>query len=78
MSRIVLYLFIINCIKTHCLVSYEARDLGVTRHMRGKEALKACPSLQLVQVPTMHGKADITVYRKAGEDVVRVLSSLFK
>lgn len=31
-----------------------------------------------MQVPTTHGKADITVYRKAGEDVVRVLSSLFE
>ena len=30
------------------------------------------------QVPTTHGKADITVYRKAGEEVVRVLSSLFR
>lgn len=34
--------------------------------------------LSSLQVPTTHGKADITVYRKAGEEVVRVLSSLFR
>ena len=55
-------------------VSYEAREAGVTRSMRGKEALKKCPSLQLVQVPTAHGKADLTIYRDASQEVVDVLS----
>lgn len=31
-------------------VSYEARRRGVTRQMRGNEARKKCPELQLVQV----------------------------
>lgn len=67
-----------SCAYTATIVNYEARALGVKRHMRGGEASKVCPSLQLVQVPTTHGKADITVYRKAGEEVVKVLSSLFR
>jgi hypothetical protein len=37
-------------------VSYEARRKGVKRVMRGDEARAACPDLQLVQVPTAHGK----------------------
>lgn len=37
--------------------------------MRGDQARKACPELQLVQVPTAHGKADLTLYRDAGKQV---------
>ena len=40
-------------------VSYEARAAGVTRSMRSDEALRTCPSLVLVQVPTAHGKGDV-------------------
>ena len=40
-------------------VSYEARAAGVKRIMRGREARRACPQLQMVQVPTRHGKADL-------------------
>ena len=37
--------------------------------MRGDEARKACPEVQLVQVPVKHGKADLTLYRRAGKQV---------
>ncbi|KFM23101.1 DNA polymerase eta [Auxenochlorella protothecoides] len=47
-------------------VSYEARAQGVRRNMRGDEACALCPDLILVQVPTAHGKADLTLYRAAG------------
>ena len=35
--------------------------------MRGKEAAKKCPELQLVQVPVTHGKAELGPYRAAGK-----------
>lgn len=37
--------------------------------MRGVDAKAACPELQIVQVPTAHGKADLTYYRSAGKKV---------
>lgn len=37
--------------------------------MRGDEARKLCAELQIVQVPTAHGKADLTAYRAAGKEV---------
>ncbi|CAN0156114.1 unnamed protein product [Pylaiella littoralis] len=54
-------------------VSYEARSFGVKRNMKAVDAQKACPELTLVQVPTRNGKADISLYRHAGEKVVSVL-----
>lgn len=57
-------------------VSYEARSSGVKRGMRGDQARKVCPEVQLVQVPTAHGKADLTLYRDAGKQVVDVLSRI--
>ncbi|DBA89011.1 TPA: hypothetical protein ACH3X2_000227 [Trebouxia sp. C0005] len=57
-------------------VSYEARASGVKRGMRGDQARKVCPEVQLVQVPTAHGKADLTVYRDAGKQVVEILSRM--
>ncbi|KAK9830086.1 hypothetical protein WJX72_009709 [[Myrmecia] bisecta] len=57
-------------------VSYEARAFGVKRNMRGDVARQACPELQLVQVPTAHGKADLTLYRDRGKLVVDILSRL--
>ncbi|GCB87258.1 hypothetical protein scyTo_0027973, partial [Scyliorhinus torazame] len=41
-------------------VSYEARAYGVTRGMRGMEAQKKCPQLQLARIPQAHGKADLS------------------
>ncbi|KAG5175712.1 hypothetical protein JKP88DRAFT_338079 [Tribonema minus] len=56
-------------------VSYEARERGVKRNMTGQEARKICPDIQLVTVPTAHGKADLTLYRNAGARVVDVLGT---
>jgi DNA polymerase eta len=53
-------------------VSYEARAKGVTRQMRGAEAKKKCPDLILVQVPTAFGKADLAMYKKAGDGMLPV------
>ena len=55
-------------------VSYEARARGVKRgSMRGAEAKATCPELIMVQVPTANQKADLTIYREAGESVVSLL-----
>ncbi len=43
--------------------------------MRGKEAVKKCPELQLVQVPVTHGKAELGPYRAAGKQVRRATCS---
>uniref|UniRef100_A0A1B6CUZ6 DNA polymerase eta n=3 Tax=Clastoptera arizonana TaxID=38151 RepID=A0A1B6CUZ6_9HEMI len=59
-------------------VNYEARDRGVTRHMRGDEAKKHCPEIELVSVPSVRGKADLTKYREAGREVVSVLCKFSK
>ncbi|KAF3325477.1 DNA polymerase eta isoform X1 [Carex littledalei] len=55
-------------------VGYEARKFGVKRSMRGDEAKRVCPDLQLVQVPVARGKADLNLYRSAGSEVVAILS----
>ncbi|KAL3654578.1 hypothetical protein CASFOL_001563 [Castilleja foliolosa] len=55
-------------------VDYEARKFGVKRSMRGDEAKEVCPDIYLVQVPVARGKADLTVYRNAGSEVVTILS----
>lgn len=55
-------------------VGYEARKDGVKRSMRGDEAKKVCPQIQLVTVPVARGKADLTIYRSAGSEVVSILS----
>lgn len=44
------------------------------RAPRGDEARKACPEMVLVQVPILHGKADLTIYRDAGSRVLKVLA----
>ena len=54
-------------------VSYEARAVGVKRIMRGNEAKAVCPDLIMIQVPTAHGKADLSIYRDAGSKVVQLL-----
>lgn len=56
-------------------VGYEAREYGVKRSMRGNEAKQVCPDIHLVQVPVARGKADLTMYRNAGSEVVSILSS---
>ncbi|KAL9907126.1 DNA polymerase eta [Glossina fuscipes fuscipes] len=54
-------------------VNYAARAKGVTRHMRGDEAKEQCPEIQLVKVPNVREKADLTKYREAGKEVANVL-----
>ncbi|TMW49602.1 hypothetical protein DOY81_005320 [Sarcophaga bullata] len=54
-------------------VNYAARAKGVTRHMRGDEAKEQCPDIQLVKVPNVREKADLTKYREAGKEVANVL-----
>ena len=44
--------------------------------MRGDQARKVCPEVQLVQVPTAHGKADLTLYRDAGKQVCPLLKAV--
>ncbi|ERN14955.1 DNA polymerase eta isoform X1 [Amborella trichopoda] len=55
-------------------VGYEARAFGVKRSMRGDEAKKVCPDIQLIQVPVARDKSDLTLYRDAGSEVVAVLA----
>ncbi|XP_076890692.1 DNA polymerase eta [Bidens hawaiensis] len=55
-------------------VGYEARKDGVKRSMRGDEAKKVCPQIHLVQVPVARGKANLTIYRNAGSEVVSILA----
>ncbi|ESO84458.1 hypothetical protein LOTGIDRAFT_222102 [Lottia gigantea] len=55
-------------------VGYEARACGVTRSMRGDDAKEKCPSIHLVHVPEVRGKADLTKYREAGAEVIEVFS----
>ncbi|KAL7241615.1 hypothetical protein ACSBR1_014251 [Camellia fascicularis] len=55
-------------------VSYEARKYGVKRSMRGDESKQVCPQIQLVQVPVARGKADLSIYRNAGSEVVSILA----
>ncbi|XP_031835081.1 DNA polymerase eta isoform X2 [Nomia melanderi] len=54
-------------------VNYEAREFGITRHMRGEEAKEKCPDLILASVPCLRGKADTSRYRIAGRDVIDVI-----
>mmetsp|Transcript_13502 Transcript_13502/g.43974 ORF Transcript_13502/g.43974 Transcript_13502/m.43974 type:complete len:629 (+) Transcript_13502:59-1945(+) len=54
-------------------VSYPARARGVKRHMNANEARKACPDVLLVRVPTARGKADLAIYKDAGQRVVEEL-----
>lgn len=43
--------------------------------MRGDEAKKICSDLELVRVPVIRGKADLSRYRNAGKDVASVLQT---
>lgn len=54
-------------------VNYEAREYGVTRHMRGEEAKQKCSDLVLASVPCTRGKADTSRYRSAGRQVLDVI-----
>lgn len=56
-------------------VNYPARAQGVTRHMRGDEAKEQCPDIELVKVPNIREKADLSKYRNAGKQVANVLQT---
>lgn len=56
-------------------VNYPARAQGVTRHMRGDEAKEQCPDIELVKVPNIREKADLSKYRNAGKQVATVLQT---
>lgn len=56
-------------------VGYEARKFGVTRQMRGDDAKEKCPDVNIIYVQENRGKADLTVYREAGAEVIKVLST---
>ena len=53
-------------------VNYEARAQGVTRNMRGDQAREKCPEIELVMVPVVREKANLSKYRKAGREVIEV------
>ncbi|XP_027694203.1 DNA polymerase eta isoform X1 [Vombatus ursinus] len=55
-------------------VSYEARAFGVTRYMWADDAKKLCPDLLLAQVRETRGKANLTKYREASVEVMKVMS----
>jgi hypothetical protein len=46
------------------------------RNMRGDDAKKVCPDIELVQVPMAHGHAYLAPYRDAGSEVVAILSRM--
>lgn len=54
-------------------VNYPARAKGVTRHMRGDEARKICPEIELVRVPNVRGKADLTKYLKIYDALFEII-----
>ena len=43
--------------------------------MRGDEAKAKCPEIVLVHVPESRGKADLTLFREAGAEVIEVLAT---
>lgn len=56
-------------------VSYEARAQGVQRNWTtGDDARAVCPSIHLVRVPELRGKADLTKYRNAGAEIIDVMA----
>jgi DNA polymerase eta len=55
-------------------VDYEARKYGISRNLKGDDAKEKCPDVQLVKVPEKRGKADLTNYRRASSEVMKVLS----
>ncbi|XP_057323568.1 DNA polymerase eta-like [Microplitis mediator] len=54
-------------------VNYEAKALGVTRFISGNKAKEKCPELEVISVPILRGKGDVSKYRAAGQEVIEVL-----
>jgi len=61
-------------------VSYEAKKAGVKRlaGANAEQAKTICPELVTIQVPTKHGKADLSLYREASREMVVYLSQVLK
>ncbi|CAD7924543.1 unnamed protein product [Amoebophrya sp. A25] len=55
-------------------LSYEAKACGVKRGMFVQDALRVCPDMLFVGIPTRFGKADTSFYRDAGSEVMEVLN----
>eukprot|EP00392_Amoebophrya_sp_AT5.2_P017488 g17850.t1 len=55
-------------------LSYEAKAKGVKRGMFVQDALRVCPEMMFVGIPTKFGKADTSCYRDAGSEVMAVLN----
>lgn len=66
----VLFVFLYSIIA----VDYEARKYCVSRGNNGDEARKLCPHIKLPRIPEKRGKADLTNYRAASAEVIKVLS----
>ncbi|GAV07110.1 hypothetical protein RvY_16985-2 [Ramazzottius varieornatus] len=58
-------------------LSYEARERGVKRFHHADDAREVCPEVKVFVVPELHGKADLTRYRDAGAEVIRVMKKHF-
>ncbi|CAD7929210.1 unnamed protein product [Amoebophrya sp. A120] len=54
-------------------LSYEAKAAGVKRGMFLQDALRVCPDMLFVGIPTKFGKADTSFYKDAGSEVMGVL-----
>ena len=59
-----------RCVACPCHRCTSKKCNNDGRNMRGDEARKQCAGLQLVQVPTANGKADLTLYRNHGKQVL--------
>lgn len=72
-----LYFFVfVFGVASRCIaINYVAKARGVTRSMRGDEAKQICSDLQLIRVPVVRGKADLSKYRNAGKQVAAVLQT---
>ena len=46
--------------------------------MRGDEAKKKCPELEVISVPEFRGRANLNKYREAGKRVLNVLLKFAK
>lgn len=74
-SRSFLFLIFFVVLTRIIAINYVAKARGVKRSMRGDEAKKICSDLELVRVPVVRGKADLSKYRNAGKDVAAVLQT---
>ena len=54
--------------------SVDVLILHASDHYKSPNVPAFFASVQLVQVPTKHGKADLTIYRNAGSRVLEILS----